>query len=154
MKNKIVNFLKSIAAKIKRTVAKVVVRINSIPKHVKKEMLVCAISFIITTVFGRLGRKAAFTTYNGILVHGNGVKDLGENIIGIVPAASDIRKWYRCYMAFSVIEDTAMFYYMASGLSLMARASTLLYDWIRKFISKFAKKTASNMDNNPENSYN
>lgn len=154
MKNKIVNFLKSIVAKIKRTAAKIVVRINSIPKHVKKEMLVCAISFIITVVFGRLSMKAAFTTYNGILVHANGVKDLGENIIGIVPAASDVRKWYRLYMAFSVIENTAMFYYMLSGLSLMARASILLHDWLQKFVSKFAKKTASNMDNNPANSYN
>lgn len=154
MKNKIVNFLKSIVAKVKRTVAKVVVRVNSIPNHVKKEMLVCALGYIITVFFGRLSTKAAFTTYNGILVHNNGVKDLGENIIGIIPAASDIRKWYRCYLAFSVIERTAMFYYMASGLSLMARASILLYDWLQKFISKFAKKTASNMDNNPANSYN
>ena len=145
MKNKIVNFLKSIAAKIKRTAAKIVVRINSVPKHVKKEILAGTVALIITVIFGRLSRTAAFTTYNGILVHANGVKDLGENIIGIVPAASDINKWYHCHLLFNVIENTAMFYYLLYFSVLAERLFSWLSKRLQNFVSKFAKKTASNM---------
>ena len=145
MKNKIVNFLKSIAAKIKRTAAKIVVRINSVPKQVKKEILAGTVALIITVIFGRLSRTAAFTTYNGILVHANGVKDLGENIIGIVPAASDINKWYHCHLLFNVIENTAMFYYLLYFSVLAERLFSWLSKRLQNFVSKFAKKTASNM---------